>query len=116
MIKTNGGQWIVVLSWYQNSLSTIVNLYSFYSFYQAWSNTNLDRRERNIIMWSTLELTNLTTLKLTNLLFNGSYSSLEQQPTEPSKQPIRTRYLGHVIGNQPISDWYFQVRSVPGLE
>eukprot|EP00116_Pleurobrachia_bachei_P008615 sb/3468877/ len=27
-----------------------------------------------------------------------------QEPTEPSKQPFRTRYLGHVTGYQPIRD------------
>eukprot|EP00116_Pleurobrachia_bachei_P015395 sb/3475657/ len=32
----------------------------------------------------------------------------------PSKQQIRTRYLGHVIGYQPIRDQYFPIRSVPG--
>eukprot|EP00116_Pleurobrachia_bachei_P002896 sb/3463158/ len=36
-----------------------------------------------------------------------------QEPTETSKQPIRTRYLGHVIGYQPIRDHYFLIRSVP---
>ena len=30
----------------------------------------------------------------------------------PSKQPIRTRYLGHVTGYQPIRDQYFHIRSV----
>eukprot|EP00116_Pleurobrachia_bachei_P000647 sb/3460909/ len=33
---------------------------------------------------------------------------------EPSKQPIRTLYLGHVTGFQPIRDQYFLIRSVPG--
>eukprot|EP00116_Pleurobrachia_bachei_P004707 sb/3464969/ len=36
-----------------------------------------------------------------------------QEPTETSQQPIRTRYLGHVTGYQPISDQYFLIRSVP---
>ena len=31
------------------------------------------------------------------------------------KQPIRTRYLGHVTGYQPIRDQYFLIRSVPVL-
>eukprot|EP00116_Pleurobrachia_bachei_P015986 sb/3476248/ len=39
-----------------------------------------------------------------------------QEPTKPilftNKQPIRTRYLGHVIGYQPIRDRYFLIRSV----
>eukprot|EP00116_Pleurobrachia_bachei_P013950 sb/3474212/ len=35
------------------------------------------------------------------------------EPTETSKQPIRTRYLGHVTGYQPIRDQYFLIRSVP---
>eukprot|EP00116_Pleurobrachia_bachei_P017070 sb/3477332/ len=30
-----------------------------------------------------------------------------QGPTYTSKQPIRTHYLGHVIGYQPIRDQYF---------
>eukprot|EP00116_Pleurobrachia_bachei_P003253 sb/3463515/ len=38
-----------------------------------------------------------------------------QEPTDTSKQPIRTRYLalGHVTGYQPIRDQYFFIRSVP---
>eukprot|EP00116_Pleurobrachia_bachei_P011840 sb/3472102/ len=36
-----------------------------------------------------------------------------QEPTETSKQPIKTRYLGHVTGNQPIRDQYFPYH-VPG--
>eukprot|EP00116_Pleurobrachia_bachei_P005154 sb/3465416/ len=35
-------------------------------------------------------------------------------PTERSKQPIRTRYLGHVTGYQPIRCQCFLIRSVPG--
>eukprot|EP00116_Pleurobrachia_bachei_P013513 sb/3473775/ len=38
------------------------------------------------------------------------------EPTETSKQPIRTCYLGHVTGYQPIRDQYFLIRSVPGTE
>eukprot|EP00116_Pleurobrachia_bachei_P010169 sb/3470431/ len=32
------------------------------------------------------------------------------EPTETSKQPIKTRYLGHVTGYQPIRDQYFLIR------
>eukprot|EP00116_Pleurobrachia_bachei_P016619 sb/3476881/ len=35
-----------------------------------------------------------------------------QEPTETSKQPIRTRYLGHVTGYQPIRDQYSLILSV----
>eukprot|EP00116_Pleurobrachia_bachei_P009491 sb/3469753/ len=35
------------------------------------------------------------------------------EPTQMSKQPIRTRYLGHVTGYQPIRVQYFLIRSVP---
>eukprot|EP00116_Pleurobrachia_bachei_P012483 sb/3472745/ len=42
-----------------------------------------------------------------NLHFNPYF----QEPTETSKQPIRTRYLGHVTGYQPIRDQYFLIRS-----
>eukprot|EP00116_Pleurobrachia_bachei_P016670 sb/3476932/ len=37
------------------------------------------------------------------------------EPTETSKQPIRTRYLGHMnrTGYQPIRDQYFMIRLVP---
>eukprot|EP00116_Pleurobrachia_bachei_P012201 sb/3472463/ len=34
--------------------------------------------------------------------------------TDLPKQPIRTRYLGHVTGYQPIREQYFLIRSVPG--
>eukprot|EP00116_Pleurobrachia_bachei_P015641 sb/3475903/ len=37
-----------------------------------------------------------------------------QEPTNTSKQPIRTRYLGHMTGYQPIRDQYFLIRSVAG--
>eukprot|EP00116_Pleurobrachia_bachei_P018233 sb/3478495/ len=40
----------------------------------------------------------------------------DQEPTETSKQPIRTRYLGNVTGCQPIRDQYFLIRSVPVME
>eukprot|EP00116_Pleurobrachia_bachei_P005007 sb/3465269/ len=40
-------------------------------------------------------------------------STVYQEPTETSDQPIRTRYLGHVTGHQPIRDQYFLIRSVP---
>eukprot|EP00116_Pleurobrachia_bachei_P008875 sb/3469137/ len=32
---------------------------------------------------------------------------VDQEPPETSKQPITTRYLGHVTGYQPIRDQYF---------
>eukprot|EP00116_Pleurobrachia_bachei_P016531 sb/3476793/ len=35
------------------------------------------------------------------------------KPTETIEQPIRTRYLGHVTGFQPIRDQYFLIWSVP---
>eukprot|EP00116_Pleurobrachia_bachei_P005206 sb/3465468/ len=35
-----------------------------------------------------------------------------QEPTETSKEPIRTRYLGRMTGYQPISDHYFLIRPV----
>ena len=38
-----------------------------------------------------------------------------QQPIGPSKQPIRTRYLGHVTGYQPIGEQYFLVRFIPDV-
>eukprot|EP00116_Pleurobrachia_bachei_P018838 sb/3479100/ len=34
-------------------------------------------------------------------------------PADSIKQPIRTRYLGHVTVYQPIRDQYFLIRSVP---
>ena len=40
---------------------------------------------------------------------------LPQEPTESSKQPIRTRYLGHVTGYQPIRGQYFLIWSVAAL-
>eukprot|EP00116_Pleurobrachia_bachei_P018048 sb/3478310/ len=36
-----------------------------------------------------------------------------KEPTETSKQPIRTLYLGHLTGYQPIRDQDFLIRSVP---
>ena len=38
-----------------------------------------------------------------------------QELTESSKQPIRTRYLGHMTGYQPIRDQYLLIRSVPAI-
>eukprot|EP00116_Pleurobrachia_bachei_P005857 sb/3466119/ len=42
--------------------------------------------------------------------------NFKQGPTETSKQPIRTRYLGHLTGYQPIRDQYFLIRSVPDFK
>eukprot|EP00116_Pleurobrachia_bachei_P013431 sb/3473693/ len=36
---------------------------------------------------------------------------IKQEPTETSKQPIITRYLGHVTGYQPIRNQYFLIWS-----
>eukprot|EP00116_Pleurobrachia_bachei_P011740 sb/3472002/ len=36
-----------------------------------------------------------------------------EEPTDTSKQPIKTRCLGHVTSYQPIKDQYFLIRSVP---
>eukprot|EP00116_Pleurobrachia_bachei_P004595 sb/3464857/ len=44
----------------------------------------------------------------------GSVVGKRNRPTETSKQTIRTRYLGHVTGYQPIRNQYFLIRSVPG--
>eukprot|EP00116_Pleurobrachia_bachei_P009825 sb/3470087/ len=45
-------------------------------------------------------------LKLTNFErhYFESAAAGDQEPTETSKQPIRTRYLGHVTDYQPIRD------------
>eukprot|EP00116_Pleurobrachia_bachei_P012611 sb/3472873/ len=43
------------------------------------------------------------------------WESADQEPTETSKQPIRTRYLGHVTGYQPIKRQYLLIRSVPAM-
>ena len=42
-------------------------------------------------------------------------AAMSQEPTDTSKQPIRTRYLGHVTGYQPIRDQYFLNRSVHAM-
>ena len=36
--------------------------------------------------------------------------TIDTEQTEPSKQPIRARYLGHMTGYQPIRDQYFLVQ------
>eukprot|EP00116_Pleurobrachia_bachei_P008365 sb/3468627/ len=41
--------------------------------------------------------------------------NVSQEPTDTSKQPISSRYLGHVTGYQPITDQYFLIWSVPEL-
>eukprot|EP00116_Pleurobrachia_bachei_P003024 sb/3463286/ len=45
--------------------------------------------------------------------YHKIHTNTVQEPTETGKQPIRTRYLGHVTGYQPIRDQYFLIRSVP---
>ena len=52
----------------------------------------------------------LDSIFLTNL-----QKELGQEPNDKSKQPIRTRYLGHVTGYQPIREQYFHILSVPKL-
>eukprot|EP00116_Pleurobrachia_bachei_P015131 sb/3475393/ len=44
------------------------------------------------------------------------YNPIQQEPTETSKQRIRTSYLGHVTGYQPIRDQYFLIRSVSAMQ
>eukprot|EP00116_Pleurobrachia_bachei_P011238 sb/3471500/ len=51
---------------------------------------------------------NFTSSVLRTHVRSGTY----QEPTETNKQPIRTRYLGHVTGYQPIRDQYFLIRPV----
>eukprot|EP00116_Pleurobrachia_bachei_P007699 sb/3467961/ len=47
---------------------------------------------------------------------SGDEGDRGKEPTEiRSKQPIRTRYLGHVTGYQPIRDQYFQLTSILNL-
>ena len=48
-------------------------------------------------------------------VLSNNLMHVNQESTQSSKQPIRTRYLGHVTGNQPIRDQYFMVRSVPDV-
>eukprot|EP00116_Pleurobrachia_bachei_P010706 sb/3470968/ len=50
----------------------------------------------------------LSYLGLSHLSNNTISSSISSR-----KQPIRTRYLGHVTVYQPIKDQYFLIRSVP---
>ena len=47
---------------------------------------------------------------------NSNSHDFDQESTEQSKQPIRTLYLGHVTGYQPITDQYFLIRSVPDFD
>eukprot|EP00116_Pleurobrachia_bachei_P004247 sb/3464509/ len=47
--------------------------------------------------------------------FTDSQRSTLEEPTETSKQPIKTRYLCHMTGYQPIRDQFFMTRSVPTL-
>ena len=51
--------------------------------------------------------------KRNTLTVSYNFISPIQEPTETSKHPIRTGYLDHVTGYQPIMDQYFMVRSVP---
>jgi len=44
-------------------------------------------------------------IKIMNCI-NAMRWRTDQEPTETSQQPIRTRYLGHVTGYQPIRDQY----------
>ena len=53
---------------------------------------------------------------IVNLAVVESGNTTHQEPTDISKQPIRTRYLGHVTGYQPIRDQYFLIRSVPAAK
>ena len=41
------------------------------------------------------------------MFYTKFYTLTIQESTESSKQPIRTRYFGHVTSYQPISDQYF---------
>eukprot|EP00116_Pleurobrachia_bachei_P018045 sb/3478307/ len=56
-------------------------------------------------------LTSLTVLGKRVLI--GPAECTYQEPTEISKQQIRTRYLGHVTCYQPIRDQYFLIPNSP---
>ena len=58
-----------------------------------------------------ITVSGITVMELPAPLIEGGSTLLE--PTEFRKQPIRTLYLGHVTGYQPIRDQYFLIRSVP---
>eukprot|EP00116_Pleurobrachia_bachei_P010839 sb/3471101/ len=51
--------------------------------------------------------------KMLDVVLSGCWYRKYQETTETSKKPIRTRYLGHMTGYQPIRDQYFLIRSVP---
>eukprot|EP00116_Pleurobrachia_bachei_P008340 sb/3468602/ len=53
-------------------------------------------------------------VQITRIMSREVLSELEE-PTDTSKQPIRTLYSGHVTGYQPIRDQYFLIRSVSSL-
>eukprot|EP00116_Pleurobrachia_bachei_P014469 sb/3474731/ len=70
-----------------------------------------------------IELLQLHWLKLQCLVFVLCPDSADKclnclgtnlEPSETSKQPLTTRYLGHETGYQPIRDQYFLIRSFPG--
>eukprot|EP00116_Pleurobrachia_bachei_P004843 sb/3465105/ len=51
--------------------------------------------------------------RLMKLTVDSSSAANAMEPTDTSKRSIRTRYLGHVTGYQPIRIQYFLIRSVP---
>eukprot|EP00116_Pleurobrachia_bachei_P018832 sb/3479094/ len=56
---------------------------------------------------------NISSLRRKSIHASNTHTHTHQKPTDTSKQPIRTRYLGHVAGCQPIRDQNFLIRSVP---
>eukprot|EP00116_Pleurobrachia_bachei_P006886 sb/3467148/ len=86
------------------------------AFYKAYQINEIDKRLETIDFKpfeqnSPCSLTQV--LKVGRLRCRLKILNYSQEPTETSKQPIKTQCLGHVTGYQPIRGQYFLIRSVP---
>ena len=82
-----------------------------------FSRTWVDATSRTVVVTLVLvEWPGAWDFPSTSLPVEEMLNVLTQESTKSSKQPIRTRYSGHVTSYQPIRDQYFLICSVPGSD
>eukprot|EP00116_Pleurobrachia_bachei_P005087 sb/3465349/ len=73
----------------------------------------LDSLNEKPVLPKTLYLSHLTHALPCQDIVSLFEEEMRPQRARAGKQPIRTRYLGHMTGYQPIRDQYFLIRLVP---
>ena len=102
--------------WFSNSVLTVHcsessgSVYPHVSLPQLWSHISLTRDFIRFLGSADRMASNMVYIDSWWVCYSVT---INQETTEFRKQPIRTRYWGHVTHYQPIRDQYFLIRSVP---